>query len=237
MSFSYFIWNGVHSRDMGIYLDGPAPIMRGKERVIEQTVLGRAGTLTLPDGEDNYEPYVVQVTVRAREPISEINKWLRGDGYVTFSGEPDRRQKARVINQTQFKKISKHLSYWESAVQFKCQPLKELIHEPEYTVTNGAQLTNLGDVTERPVLTFAGAYGDLTVGAGGRTLTITGLPQELGGCVIDCGAGYVLSYDQTQLITNLSSGDFPEIPVGKSALSISGSHTGIVTIGRRQRWL
>jgi phage-related protein len=235
--FSYFVFNGVNSRDMGVYLANPAPIMRGKERVTEQTVLGLAGTLTLPDGEDNYEPYVQQLVLRAREPISEISKWLRGDGYVTFSGEPDRKQKARVINQTQFKKISRHLTYWEGTVQFRCQPLKEALHEAEYAVSNGAAITNLGDVTERPVFTFTGAYGNFTVSAGGKTLAITGLDQDLGGCVIDCGAGYVLSYDKTQLITNLSGGEFPELKPGQNTLTLTGSHLGTVTIGRRQRWL
>ena len=235
--FSYFIWNGINSRDMGIYLSAPAPIMRGKERVTEQTVLGLAGTLTLPDGEDNYEPYVQQLVLRAPEPVSKIHAWLRGDGYVTFSGEPDRKQKARVINQTQFKRISRHLGYWEGTVQFRCQPLKEALYEDETTVTNGAALTNLGDVTERPVFTLTGAYGDLTISAGGKTLVIANLPQDLGGCVVDCGAGYVLSFDKTQLITNLSAGEFPALPVGHSTLVLAGSHLGTVTIGRRQRWL
>ena len=235
--FSYFIWNGVHSRDMGIYLSGPAPIMRGKERVSNMTVLGRPGTLTLTEGEDVYEPYTVQLTVRAREPINTVYRWLRGSGYVTFSGEPDVRQPARIVGQVQLTKISKHLSYWEGNVQFYCQPLKELIHEPEYAVTNGAQLVNLGDVTEKPVFTFDGAYGDIALGIGDSELVIANLPQEAGGCVVDCDAGYVLSFDRTQLLTNLSAGDFPTIPVGTSTLRIGGSHTGTVTIGRRQRWL
>ena len=173
--YSYFIWNGVHSRDMGIYLSGPAPIMRGKERVSNMTVLGRAGTLTLTEGEDVYEPYTVQLTVRAREPINTVYKWLRGSGYVTFSGEPDVRQPARIINQVQLTKISKHLSYWEGAVQFMCQPLKELIHEPEYAVTNGATLVNLGDVTEKPVFTLEGAYGNIALGIGDSELLIANL--------------------------------------------------------------
>lgn len=234
--FSYFIFNGVHSRDMGIYLAAAAPIMRGKERVTNATVLGRAGTLTLPEGEDVYEPYTQQIVVRAKDPQA-VTAWLRGDGYITFSTDPDRRQKCRVVNQLQYKKISKHLEWYESQVQIYCQPLKELIHEPEYAYVSGGTLTNLGDTVERPVLTLTGAYGDLAVSGGGKTLTITGLDQELGGCVIDSGANALLSYDKTQLITNLTAGEFPVLPVGASSIQITGAHAGTATIWRRQRWV
>lgn len=235
--FSYFIFNGINSRDMGIYLAAPAPIMRGKERVTNQTVLGAAGALTLTEGEDIYEPYTQQLILRAREPIDRVHRWLRGDGYVTFSGEPDRKQRARIVNQTQFKRISANLKYWEGTVQFYCQPLKEALHEETYAVSSGATIVNLGDVTEHPVFTLAGAYGTISVSAGGNTLIITGLAQSLGGCVIDCAAGYILSFDQTQLITNLSSGDFPKLLTGANTLTITGSSPGSVTIGRRMRWL
>ena len=234
--FSYFIFNGVHSRDMGIYLNAAAPIMRGKERVTNATVLGCAGTLTLTEGEDVYEPYTQQLVVRARDPQA-VTRWLRGDGYITFSTDPDKRQRCRVVNQMQYKKISKHLEWYEAQVQIYCQPLKELIHEPEYAYVSGATLTNLGDTTEKPVLTLEGAYGDLAVSAGGKTLTITGLDQELGGCVIDSGANALLSYDKTLLLTNLTAGEFPALPVGASSIQLTGSHIGTVTIGRRQRWV
>lgn len=235
--FSYFIFNGVHSRDMGVYLAGPAPVMRGKKRVIQQTVLGRPGALIIPESEDAYEPYTQQLILRAREPVNGISKWLRGEHYITFSGEPDRKQLATVINQTQFKKVSKHLSYWEGTVQFLCQPLKEAIHEESYLITSGDTITNLGDTDEKPLLTLEGAYGDFAISAGGRVLAVTGLGQSYGGCVIDCDAQLMLSYDKTELLTNLTAGDFPVLKEGDNTVLITGSHPGAVTIGRRQRWL
>lgn len=236
--FSYFVWNNVSSRAMGIYLDAPAPILRGKERMSEAVVLGKAGTLLLSQGEDNYEPYTVTVTLRAPGPVSSVYRWLRGDGYVTFSGEPDRKQAARVINQVQFKRISHHLNWYEGAVAFYCQPLKSLIHEPEYEIVSAATVRNLGDVAERPVITLTGAYGDFSVGFGDSLLTVEGLNQSYGGCIVDSGAQALLSLDGQTLLTNLTSGEFPAIPAGgMPAFVLSGSHTGTATIGRRQRWL
>lgn len=239
--FSYFVWNGVNSRDMGIYLDAPAPVIRGKERTVDATVLGRAGTLTLTEGEDIYEPYTQQLILRAREDAHEVSKWLRGSGWVSFSAEPEKRQQARVINQISFKKMSRHLSWYEGTVAFHCQPLKRLVHEGEYAIVHAASVTNLGDVTERPVITLTGAYGDISLGfAHGSAielLTITGLDEDYGGCVVDCGARQLLSLDGKTLLTNLTGGVFPFIEPGTAEFRLTGSHAGTATIGRRQQWL
>lgn len=234
---SYFAWNNINSLSMGIYLDAPAPIMRGKERVSEAVVLGRSGTLLLGQGEDNYEPYTVNLLLRARAPVAEIYRWLRGDGFVTFSGEPDRKQAARVLNQVQFKKISYNLNWYEGTVAFYCQPYKRALHEAEYAIVSGATVKNLGDLREEPMITLTGAYGDLSVGFGGSLLSIEDLDQSYGGCVVDCGARALLSLDGQTLLTNLTSGEFPSAAPGVSTFHLIGSHAGTATIRRRQRWL
>lgn len=239
--FSYFVWNGINSRDMGIYLDAPAPVMRGKERTVDVKVLGRAGTLTLTEGEDIYEPYTQQLILRAREDAHPVSKWLRGEGWVTFSPEPERKQRARVINQTSFKRVSRHLNWYEGTVQFYCQPLKRAVHEAEYAIISTASVTNLGDVTERPVITLTGAYGDITLGFKNgdviEPLYINGLDESYGGCVVDGEARQLLSLDGQTLLTNLTSGAFPFIEPGVAQFRMMGSTTGTATIGRRQKWL
>lgn len=239
--YSYFVWNNISSRTMGIYLDAPAPVIRGKERMTEAVVLGQAGTQLLSQGEDNYEPYTQQLILRSPAPASSVYRWLRGDGFVTFSEEPDRKQRARVINQVQLKKVSRHLNWYEGTVAFYCQPLKGLIHEPEYEIVSSATVRNLGDVTERPVITLEGAYGDITLGFKNGSviepLYITGLDQSFGGCIVDSGAHALISLDGQTLLTNLTSGKFPFIKPGVAEYRMIGSHTGTATIGRRQRWL
>lgn len=240
---SYFVYNGINSRDMGVYLDAPAPVMRGKKRVTDVTVLGRSGTLSLSEGEDEeiYEPYTVGLILRARDSASRIYRWLQGQGTVTFSTEPDRVQKCSVVNQVQMKKISHHLNWYEGTVQFFCQPLKGALHEADESVAAGAYVTNLGDLIERPVITLTGGYGNINVGfKNGNTVTvlsIEGLAQSYGGCIVDCDAKMLLSLDGQTLLTNLTSGTFPFIKPGTAQFRISGSHYGTITIGRRQRWL
>lgn len=235
--YSYFIFDGINSRDRGIYLDAPAQVIRGKKRVTQVTVLGRPGALTLPEGDDVYEPYTQQLILRAKNPAQNVLSWLNGQKYVTFSTEPDKRQLAEVINQVSFKRVSYGLDWYEGTVQFLCQPLKELIHEPVQAAVNGTVFVNLGDTVEKPLITMDGAAGDFTVSMGGNTLAVKGLDSSYGGCIIDCDAGMLLSYDGTELLTALTEGDFPELVPGRNTVAIDGVTVGTVTVRRRQRWL
>lgn len=236
--YSYFVFNGIDSRDMGVYLAAPAPIMRGKKRVVQATVLGRAGALLLPEGDDVYEPYTQQLILRAREPVHDISKWLSGEGWVTFSGEPEYKQPAIVIDQMQFKKVSRHIAYWEATVAFLCQPFKRLVNERTQGIASGGTLVNLGDVSEKPLITLTGASGNIAVTVGEQEpLLIEGLDASYGGCVIDCDAMELLSLDGSELLTNLTTGDFPYFPVGRSTLTVTGSAPGAITVARRERWL
>ena len=47
---SYFIFKGMDSRTMDVRMSGPAPIVRGEERVSHVTIPGRPGELTLTEG-------------------------------------------------------------------------------------------------------------------------------------------------------------------------------------------
>ena len=92
MAQSFFIWNGIDCRSRGVYLRGPAPIVRPEERVKHVTIPGRSGDVTETEGENIYNSYIQTVSFSAIGGfrLREIYKWLRGAGYVTFSGEPDK---------------------------------------------------------------------------------------------------------------------------------------------------
>ena len=54
MPQSFFIWNGIDCRSMGIIMRGPAAIVRPEERVQHVTIPGRSGDLTELEGENIY---------------------------------------------------------------------------------------------------------------------------------------------------------------------------------------
>ena len=93
MPQSFFIWKGIDCRAMGVILSGPVPIVRPEERVNHVQIPGRAGDLTELEGADIYNSYIqtASIAVKTGARVREIYAWLRGSGYVTFSGEPDRK--------------------------------------------------------------------------------------------------------------------------------------------------
>ena len=239
MAQSFFIFNGIDCRSRGVILRGPAAIIRPEERVKHVEIPGRSGDVTETEGENIFNSYIQTVTISVRGGfnVREIYKWLRGAGFVTFSGEPDRKQAARVIGAITLNRISRNLDHWAGEVQFYCEPLKQLIAEQKVTVTSsGSAVRNNGDVICRPMwkVTVASGQTSITLSAGGKTITVTGLTA---GSVywIDSDSMEVWNSDRSALITKNSTGDFPVLNPG--ANTVTGSNWSSVEIEKRERYL
>ena len=237
MAQSYFSWNGIDCRSKGIRLAGPVPIIRPEERVKHVEIPGRSGDLTETEGEAVYNSYIQTATIHVPGwyRVREIYDWLRGSGYVTFSGEPDRRQKARIIGAITLNKASRNLDWWSGEIQFYCQPLKELIFDTPVTVTTtGTVVRNRGDVDARPMwkVTVAGSGSGKSVTLG--TITVTGLT---GGSVIwiDSDMMEVWNAAKTSTITQKSSGAFPVLAPGENTVTFTGASS--IEIEKRERFL
>lgn len=234
---SYFIWNGIDCRNKGIILSGPPSIIRGEERVQHILIPGMAGELTQTEGEDIYNSYIQTITmnVRGGARVREIFEWLRGTGYVTFSGEPDRRQKARVIGAVMLDRHSRNMDIYSGEVQFYCEPLKEPLFAQTVTVSSsGTTVYNDGDVKSKPKITATASSTSLSVAAGGKTLTLTGVTSG-NAYIIDCGAEIITNSTGTENITSKSSGKFPVLEPGSN--SVTGSGWSSLVIDRRERFL
>ena len=237
MGKSYFIWNGMDCRNMGVTLAGPVAIVRPEERVKHVEIPGRSGDLTQVEGENVYNSYIQTATIQVKGGyrVRDVYRWLRGAGYVTFSGEPDRRQPARIIGAITLDKHSHNMDTWVGEIQFYCQPLKELLREETVEITtSGSTIFNAGDVTEKPKIKLTASGGNATITIGGNTTLMLNLTS---------GVNYVLD-SETQEMINLSGGDsvtnqtvglFPIIPVGSQA--VTGTGWSKLEITRRERFL
>ena len=224
-------------RAFDVRMSGPAPIVRGEERVQHVTIPGRPGELTLTEGEGIFHSYIhtISISVRGSYHVRDVYNWLKGEGYLTLSSEPDRRQKARVIGALTLTKISRNMDRWAGEVQFYCEPLKELIAEPAVTITSsGSTVTNAGDVKSRPKITATASGTSMTIAAGGKSLTVTGLTSA-SSYIIDCDAEMVISADGTENLTANSTGGFPVLNHG--ANEVTGSGWSSLVIDRRERFL
>ena len=239
MKESFFIWNGVDCRAMGMKLAGPVAIVRPEERIQHVEIPGRSGDLTETQGADVFNSYIqtASIMVHGGYRVRDIYRWLKGAGFVTFSGEPDRKQAARIIGAITLNKQSRNLDWWVGEVQFYCQPFKQLLSEQKVTIGSiGASVRNNGDVACSPMwkVIVANNKTSITLTAGGNTITVTGLT---GGSVIwiDSDTMEVLNSDKTALLTKNSSGDFPKLEVGNN--TVSGSNWASIEIEKRERYL
>ena len=240
MAQSYFIWNGADCRSKGIILDGPIPIVRPEERVKHIEIPGRSGDLTELEGEDDeliYNSYIQTATIKVPGGyrVREIFNWLKGSGHVTFHGEPDRQQEARIIGAITLNKHSRNLDWWVGEVQFYCQPLKQLLTEGTVQITSsGSAVMNTGDEWARPKITATASGTSMTITANGKTLTITGMTsgQQY---IIDSEIMEVTNANRTALLTKDSVGDFPKLKPGSN--TITGSGWSKLVFERRERFL
>ena len=237
MAQSYFIWKGIDCRDKGVKLSGPVPIIRPEERVQHVEIPGRSGDLTELEGEQIYNSYIQTATIMVQGGyrVREIYNWLKGAGYITFHGEPDRKQMARIVGAITLNKHSRNLDWWVGEVQFYCQPLKQKLTEDTVTITSsGSNVMNAGDVNSRPKITAKASGSSMTITANGKTLTITGLTSG-SEYIIDSEIMEVSNAARTALITKDSLGDFPMLAPGSN--TITGSGWSKLVIDRRERFL
>lgn len=233
---SYFIWNGIDCRSMGIRLAHAAPLIRPEERVQHVVIPGLSGDLTETEGEHIYNSYIQTIAFSVQDSIQVrgVFRWLRGAGYITFSGEPDREQPARVIGAVTLDKVSRNLDIWTGQAQFYCQPLKQRIYDIAETLTAAGTVRNGGDVACRPIIVATPASGQttMTITVNGKTLTIS---QVDGVRRIDCLAQEISNADQTVLETVHSGGPFPVLQMGSNA--ISGTGWSRLQIYKNERFL
>lgn len=229
-----FTWNGTDCRTKGIRLQAMPEIVRPQERVEHVVLPGRSGEVTLIEGDDIYNSYIVTIPLAIDnvEDVAAAEQWLRGDGYVTFSSQPTLKQRARVINAVTFTKHSKNSSWWEGQVQFYCNPLKESTTSSTTDVTSsGTTVNNPGNVTSRPLITVVGS-GDVTVRIGDKAIAIDG-----------CVSGWKIDSDM-EWVTDASgnpqmgvyTGEFPVFAPGYSLVQWTGNITKL-TIDGRWRYL
>lgn len=237
MSKSYFIWNGMDCRNMGVTLAGPLAIVRPEERVKHVEIPGRSGDLTQTEGENVYNSYIQTATIQVKGGyhVRDVYRWLRGSGYVIFHGEPDRRQKARIIGAVTLNKHSRNLDVWTGEVQFYCQPLKELMREETVEITaSGTSIFNAGDVTEKPFIKMTASSTTAAITIGGNSTLMTGLTSGVN-YTLDSETQEMISLSGGDVVTNKTVGQFPIIPVGSQA--VTGSGWSKLEITRRERFL
>ena len=221
----YFIWNGVKSTIYGIHVSEHPPITLPGERTTQTNVPGRPGSLTTLEGDDVYDDLLLTVTcfVTDTSRISEIGRWLKGGGTVTFANRLGGYYKARVVNQIPFEKILRGNPHCSFSVNFRCFPFWYSNDNPTITVTtSGSTFTNPGSVYAEPMITVYGS-GTITLMVG---TTIVELESITDSIVLDCALKE--AYKGNTLMNDHMTGEFPVLVPGLNGISWTGSVSKVV---------
>lgn len=222
MTPHYFIWKGIDSRDMGVQVEEYPPIVRAAPRVKQITVPGRAGTLTVGEGEYVYDAYTrkMKIAFRRSENIDQLLAWLTGTDILVCGNEPDRAYKTTMQQAFSADRLNRQIQHGE--LQLYTQPFKTTYPETVITLSASGTLTNPGTVPAQPVITFSGS-GTRSITIGGVTVTISTAATA----IIDCEAEMITDTDGNSLraSSSISGGEFPVLGLGDTTITLSGDYT------------
>lgn len=238
----YFVWNGVDSRQKGLWVLSYPPITKPPQRFQQVTIPGRPGTLTLLEGDDIYDQYVRELKIMPKPHVSmsSILSWLSGPGVVTFGHEPFRQQRAMVMEQ--FDLIHEFAGQRSATVRFLCEPFKSDIFKATYHTVDLTQesfmLQGDGDVKSYPTLLVT-ASGTVTVTVNGVDLAINDLSGET--AHVDCSSRTTYTVQQTDdgtvNVPVTTHGDYFSLnPHGENVITWTEGVTAL-TVYPEWRWL
>lgn len=228
----WFTWKGKSSlTDFDLWINKLPKITRAPERYDTVSIPGRAGDLILLEGEDVYDSYVREctvITLNTNPTLQDVLNWLRGTGDLTFSNEPDRIYTARIVNEVSFSRIGNDLI--QAKIQFYCEPFKRSRKsEEKITMTASGTIGNPGNVASKPKVKIT-ATGTKTIVIGGVSMTFNSITDPI---TVDCDARIVTCGNA--IWTGTFSGDFWQIPVGQSNVTVPASTS--IEITPNWRWV
>ena len=225
------IFKGIESTEIkGLLISELPPISKPTLRVEETTINGVDGSVIEELGYESYDKTIV-IGLTGKYDIDEVIKYFSGAGNITFSNEPDKYYRARIIDQIDYERL---LRFRTANVKFKVQPFKYKLNEASKTLTkSGTSVTNSGLEASKPRMTIKGT-GTIELMVNGNTLFSYTFPEGETEVVIDSEKQD--AYLGSVLKNRNMSGEFPILNSGENTISWTGSITSIV-VEPNSRWL
>lgn len=186
----WFIWKDRTSQSMGLWISKLPDIIRPAERVQKVKVPGRAGELTLLEGDEVYDGYprTITVTLPNENYTEELLNWLRGEGDLIVCTEDQMVYKARIETEVVFSRVGNCLL--QGKIPFYCSPFKMERYPATLTAAIGSTvIKNIGNAISKPLITTY-LHGATTIAIGDKAISFERAPENL---TIDCEAGIILT--------------------------------------------
>ena len=186
---------------------------------------GRSGTLTILEGEDVYDDFLLTVEcfIQDLSNLSNIFSWLRGSSTVTFANRQGGFYYARIVNQISLEQILRGNPHRRFPLTFRCQPFFYLTPGADITVNaSGTYVTNPGLVRSEPKLVVT-LSGDAQIVVGATYFELTGVT---GAITIDTTLKE--AYKSYASFNNHMSGEYPVLLPGQNVITWTGGVSKIV---------
>lgn len=224
---NYFVFDGLDSRDFGVYISGAGTFNAPARRYKNYKVPGRNGALTIDEGafEEITHEYDAFIASNFKANMSDFrNALLSRVGYVRLSDSyhPDEFYRARFMDGLNADMFPT-LVAGEMKLKFIRDPRRFLTSgEIETTVASGGSLSNPTLFASNPLIRVTG-YGTLYVGSDRIDVASGFAYVDIDSETQDCYHGT----DNANSKVTFQSNNFPKLKPGTNNITYSGNITSV----------
>lgn len=237
----WFIFNGINSRSMGVWVTAMPPTIRAEKRVDTIEVDGRSGALHITDGTYANYTRTMECAIRDRRRIDEVCAWLQGGGEAIFSSEPDKVYRIYIANQIPIESMMRTFQHFQ--VTMDTYPFKYNVNalDDELDVIKPMNIYNMGTIYSEPVITVYPSAARITIDPTVIDIVINGLHYKLQNVtepvIIDSELSEVYTLSGTNANNLYLSDEFPRFEPGINTLVWLGTNISKLHIKPNWRWL
>lgn len=224
------IYNGISSEDLGLIVTRLPDFHRAPRRYTRTDIPGRSAPVVQDEG--GYDTYQTQLEINANGvPLREIYAWLRGEGWMISSDEPDYRAYVYLYGQIEDTRFRVEDACYDTLlVPLMVEPYLREVDEEPVTTDEPMTFPGRGSDNAAPKLTLTGS-GDIDLMVNGASVLIDGLDGTI---VIDAETGMAYTLDGGEMAwagesVTLVNGWPYLLPEGNTnTINWSGSVSGVV---------
>jgi len=184
MSEPYIIFNGVSSETLGLIMVKLPDFHRAARRVAQTDIPG--SSIPVISDEGGYDLMQTQMEINANGvDLRTIYGWLRGEGWLVSSDEPEYKRYAWMSGQIEDERFRAGGTFDTLKVPVLGLAFLREVNETAVTLAQAGTFAGKGHEAAQPLLRVTGS-GDVNLLVNGVSVLIDGLDGTI---VLDCEAG------------------------------------------------
>ena len=237
---SYFIYNGIDSREFGILEGVPMPPANDEiVKTVETT--GHTSDAYYTTGRYDHKEIPVVLGIKDKSKLRALYSWLTTTGSLMFSTELDKYYKVIKVEKT-----SERMSvrFGKVSITFTVEPFAYAISPTQINLTAATDymtVPNAGTMYSAPEIRFVPTAEQVTINVNGKDFIVSGLSEQVSNqntVIIDCDLEvvYYIQSNQKIDITYKSKYNFPLLHTGDNYIK-HDENISSMSVNVKERWL